>query len=419
MATHTRLTNLVAVTVALCSSGMLSGCASIRSLTGYAGLAATPSSPLPAPQQRQPPSTNPSLAAVQDFLERTESYDLSAEKTASSRQAADPAPSVISAVPMGIGSAQQQIRFDPMDGWNPDGLESAESHIRTILVAASSAAPGPALPVIERVSIHIATPLADTPRADQARSNTTNQPLGMDPTELPPLTDRFIDRLKTRASQSPDFESEWQLRLAQLASNRDASAGDVSPQLPQEARDLLSALIRVALAVRGAVLDPWLGQQDRLASVDALRRMLSNRLDPSVITVALCKKVITFGVYEEMADDRFVAGRGIPTIVYCEIENFQSEVTDEGRYVTRLRTRLELLTPGGESVWQHEEPEIVDTCRRQRMDFFVAQRITLPPTLPAGDYVLKVFVEDKLSGRAGEAAHPLAIHSALTVATGN
>lgn len=417
MAQHTKLRILVAVVLSLCGWGMVSGCASIRSLTGYTRPTATPSSRLPAPVQRQPSSQNPSLAAVQDFLERTESYDLPAANTLSDTSATEPAPP--STAPTGTDSVQQQIRLEPMDRSTIVGGDSAAWSPHVLLAGAPSAAPGPALPVIQRVSIHIAAPHGDAQSAVSPRLNTTNQPLGMGSTEPSPLTDRFIEVLKKRASKAPDFESEWQLRLTQLALNRDADAGAVSPQLPQEKRDLLAALIRVALAVRGAVLDPWLGQQERLVAINELRRILSDDMDASVTTVALCKKVITFGVYEEMADDRFVAGRPIPTIVYCEVENFQSEVSDKGRYVTRLRTRLELLTPAGESVWQHDEPEIVDTCRRQRMDFFVAQRITLPPTLPAGDYVLKVFVEDKLSGRAGEAAYPLAIHSALTVAAGN
>ncbi len=43
-------------------------------------------------------------------------------------------------------------------------------------------------------------------------------------------------------------------------------------------------------------------------------------------------------------------------------------------------------------------------------------RIKLPPTLPAGNYVMKLLVEDLLSGRADEASRPLVISSALSMA---
>ena len=69
-------------------------------------------------------------------------------------------------------------------------------------------------------------------------------------------------------------------------------------------------------------------------------------------------------------------------------------------------------------MWHYEEPDIEDLCRQRRMDFFIAQRVALPPTLPAGEYVLKVLVEDKLSGRAHEAVYPLTISSGFSAAKG-
>jgi hypothetical protein len=119
-----------------------------------------------------------------------------------------------------------------------------------------------------------------------------------------------------------------------------------------------------------------------------------------------------------MPETDFVAGRTLRTIVYSEIANFGSELTEDGHYRTQLATRLEILTADGRSVWDREEPEIVDLCRRRRNDFFIAQRVTLPPTLPADDYVLKVLVEDRLTGKVDEVAHRFAIRSALSAARG-
>ena len=79
--------------------------------------------------------------------------------------------------------------------------------------------------------------------------------------------------------------------------------------------------------------------------------MLADRADPIVSNVALCRKVVTFGVYEEMSDEDFVAGRTNPTIVYSEIRNLRSEPVEGGQYRTQLGTRIEILTVEGDSVW--------------------------------------------------------------------
>jgi len=67
-------------------------------------------------------------------------------------------------------------------------------------------------------------------------------------------------------------------------------------------------------------------------------------------------------------------------------------------------------------LWTHEEPEIVDDCRRRRRDFFIAQRVALPANLPAGELVLKVLVTDKQSGKAQESTLPITM-SGSSVAT--
>ncbi len=289
--------------------------------------------------------------------------------------------------------------------------------MQVMLAGSVSAAPAPALPVVKSVSIHV-TPSLDIPTVEPAKTKTTNEALDMRSTETPMLVDRFISQLEARAAEANDFDSEWQLRFTQLALHRDDEAAGVSPGLSQEAKRMLTSLIRMAASVWRTVQNPLLTGEETLNYINELREVLADRADPIIATIALCRNVVTFGVYKEMNVDAFVAGRTVQTIVYSEIRNFRSESTEDGQYRTRLGTRLEVLTAEGKSVWQHEEPEITDICRRRRTDFFIAQRITLPPTLPAGDYVLKLFVEDKLSERAIEASHPFTLQSAISVAHG-
>ena len=391
------------------------GCAGFKALPVLRQSVQAPPTVEQRNQVELPPSNpNTTVTAVQDFLERTRAYDLEKVQTTPKTVSAEDA----------IFKPAPPIRSEPRAVPLPlhrSPVPAGDTHLVPNREETLAPAPSPivtrALPVIESVSIRAAEQ-PDDAEATTEKLKTANQPLDMAVAATPRLADELIDQLETRAGESADFITEWNLRVTQLALNRADDARRVSPSLPAYQRSVLSAFLELAVAVRSSVLDPWLGEHDPLERMEQLRSLLMDRTDPSVRSIALCTKVVTYGVYDEMTADRFVAGRSVPTIIYSEIDNLQSELSEDMRFVTRLRTRIELLTVDGQSAWHHEEPEIVDRCRQRRRDFFIAQRVTLPPTLPAGDYVLKVFAEDKLSGRAGEATYPLSIQSALTVASG-
>jgi len=228
--------------------------------------------------------------------------------------------------------------------------------------------------------------------------------------------DDWLADLEVEASQGRNIEAEWKLRLVELAIGRDVSSAELGSTLTNETRSLLGSLLETVQAVREVVADPIARGETALARAEALRQALADRSDPVVTTVALCQRVVTFGVYDEMQADALISGRDIQAIVYSEIENLHGEPTSTGQFETRLTTRLELFDASGASVWLKEEPEIVDLCRRRRRDFFIAQRVTFPPTLPAGEYTLKVGIEDLHAGRAAERTYPLTIQSPVSVA---
>lgn len=284
---------------------------------------------------------------------------------------------------------------------------------------------GPALPVVETMSVRpggatsspliTASPTSMTAQQTPApaRRNTTNQPLNMASVEGPSIVDRFLSYMESEARRKRSFDAEWGLRLSQMALNREGQAVNVSPDMPGQARRILASLAHVARELKSVARNPATPGDMALESVNRLREVVAERADLTINTVAICEKVVTFGVYDEMDANELIAGTILEAIVYAEIGNFYSERTDEGMYRTELATKLEVLESDGDMVWERSEPEIVDECRTRRTDFFVAQRIMVPPTLPAGDYVLKIFVEDKLSGRVAETTRPLIIRSAL------
>ncbi len=401
----------------MCAVGPLTGCAVFGHRSDRWATAPAPPPAAPSALNADEPSGQAVLAAVEEFLERTREFELPRVQAALS-----PAPTgetVAEALPRaGTGKQTVERPLTSAAGGRSTPPEVHEALANTQLKVASTppTRPMPALPVVQLVSLRTESPVELT-AAEPARTRTTNEPLDVGASETLSLANRFLSHLSKQAADAGDFEAEWRLRLTELALNRDSRAVEVSSDLSPGARHLLLTLIRLAISVRGVAHSPLLADEEPLRRVDELRDALTARADLLVNAVVLCRKVVTFGVYEEMADEEFVAGRSIQTIVYSEIRHFQPEVADDDRYVTRLGTRLEVFKPDGTSVWTHEEPEIVDLCRRRRTDFFIAQRVTLPATLPAGEYVLKVFVEDKNSGRAGEAVHPFNMTTALAVAS--
>lgn len=345
------------------------------------------------------------LSAIQDFLARTAEYGIEESP----------------GTPATTSGASARTGDTP---WAPAGRprinESINQRPRTnVSLAAATPAkmmPGLALPVVGSVAIRPIAHVEPAPAPKRPAPTIVNMPLDTNTTQPPMDLAGIVPSLEVEAEDEEDFDAQWQLRLTQLALYRDDQAADIPPGLP--GGNILAALMRTASAVRRVARDPSGPGDEAVTSVDALARLLSANADPQVTTVRMCRKVVTFGVYEEMLETEFVAGRSVRTIVYSELRNLRSEQTDDGQFRTHLATRIEVLSIDGESVWQEEVPEIVDLCRVPRRDFFVAQRISLPPTLPAGDYVLKVLVEDKLSGKADEGTLAFSIKSQFSIANG-
>ncbi|MFQ5493923.1 MAG: hypothetical protein ACE5EX_00945 [Phycisphaerae bacterium] len=433
--------------------GLTAGCTALRTGTLEAAprptAATTPSASTPGEIGN---ASAASLAAVAAFLNRTAEYQMGGRETVpmqdyaaqarstpgrstsdraaqggtppyASARTVDGLPPAIPEVVLGAAAATPPV-FRPHArsprshaGHDDRSKAQAVANAQVTVAGSSTAARLPALPVVEAISIRGDAPAVPSISAIEA-TRATNQPLDTRASRETLSPDRWLAELEAQADQARDFDSEWRLRLADLAFSRDAAAAEFSSSMAEGTRRILSALVRAAVAIRGAARDPSAEPvaREALTRVDDLRDVLADRVDPQVSALALCRKVVNFGAYEEMADTDFIAGRPVQTIVYNEVRNFRTEEADNGHFRTRIGSRLEVLTRDGRSIWRHEEPEIIDLCRRRRTDFFVAQRITLPPTLPAGEYVLKVLVEDKLSGRADEETLSFTIHDALSVA---
>ncbi len=124
----------------------------------------------------------------------------------------------------------------------------------------------------------------------------------------------------------------------------------------------------------------------------------------------LCKRIMNYGLYEEVETYKFAALRPTPLLTYVEIEGFKSVPGGDGKYITRVRHELELYTErDGELVYAWPSAPAEDVCGKVRRDFFLPRQIQLPSNLTMGRYRLKVRIIDEQSQHQAESVIALSI----------
>lgn len=366
--------------------------------------------PVAAQEGIEPTETAPAgeetLAAIEDFLARTQDFRAPVQAEASkpartSTMAAAPEP-------------QREVQVEPVAPPVRDAVSAnAQISVTDVSVTPTAAVPA-AVPALESVSIRTGSAVGSV-AGRVAPSRIANGPVELHTGMKSDAADELIAMMKAERDRNRDSLSQWRLRTLLAVLEREAESASLEAGRDAE---LLGSWEDAVVSVRNYLRNPSSGSESAIAKLDSLRGLINVKSEPRVRNVALCRKVVTFGSYEEMPDEEFVSGRSIQTIVYAEIENLRGREVRSGLFETQLATRLEVLTAGGKSMWHREEPDVVDKCRRPRRDFFVAQRITLPATLPAGDYVLKFSVEDKTSGLLAEETASFTMLSPVSVAKG-
>jgi hypothetical protein len=134
-----------------------------------------------------------------------------------------------------------------------------------------------------------------------------------------------------------------------------------------------------------------------------MKELLSRQADLVICNMQMCWKVDSYGSFKPMPADYFVTGKKLPVIVYLELENFTSKyLPDKKAYQTLLSMGIEVLDSAGRRVWEDHYDKIEDLASRQRRDFFLGTRVTLPATLPEGKLRLKVTLEDQHGNKSSQ-----------------
>jgi hypothetical protein len=209
-----------------------------------------------------------------------------------------------------------------------------------------------------------------------------------------------------------DIAGQLNWQLLQFVEDRPTPDMAAVSGLPEEDRAILTTLMDGLGNFRETVrsdnnmllsrkIKPLLDMADRLRSQAEL----------TIPTAALCTKVDGFGMYKAIDPARFSAGVEHPVIIYCEVQNFASQLNDAKLWETRLSQEAVLYTDTGMQIWPDKETPIsaVDTCRNRRHDFFMVNIIRLPADLTIGRYLLKVTISDQLANRVAESTVPLEV----------
>jgi len=215
---------------------------------------------------------------------------------------------------------------------------------------------------------------------------------------------QIIQALRTQLAEQPNQpDKQFALRMLSLLDGQYDLARATIDGTNAELQEVLQALVDTLIAAQPDTEHGLAANADRtLQSIEKLRRLLAARAELRVPTVAFCRSVASFGVYDRIGSLHFRAGTEHVVILYCEIANYSSRTTDDGQFETLLTLGTQIYTADGQLAQAQPEQHVRDLCRNIRKDFFIAQPLRLPATLSPGPHVLKVAVTDMLAAKRAE-----------------
>lgn len=136
---------------------------------------------------------------------------------------------------------------------------------------------------------------------------------------------------------------------------------------------------------------------------------LKERAPLELTHVAFCHAINGYGEFETFSKDEFAPGKRV--LVYAEINNFHSELSTEGIYRTRLKSTLQIISADSpqDPVEVKAYPVTEDFCRNHRRDYFHSYVVDIPIRCARGSHVLKLIIEDELSGKVATHAVPFVV----------
>jgi hypothetical protein len=216
-----------------------------------------------------------------------------------------------------------------------------------------------------------------------------------------------IAAMEAETKQAPQSgtEQELQARLRLLyvvAQRRDDAARPI-PSAPAATQEFWSREVYGLMTLLDAerLTDaPRRAAEAKQHLSEAKDRL--GEMSPLVLrNLTFIQKVDSFGVFEPMDKCEFTPGQ--TTLLYAEVENFQSEESTRG-FCTRFDGSYEIFDDRGNSKGQQTLKPTEDFCRNRRRDFFLAYFPHIPKTLTPGHYRLQLNITDAKSRKTASSS---------------
>jgi hypothetical protein len=231
------------------------------------------------------------------------------------------------------------------------------------------------------------------------------------PVEAAQSSDALLQQLATKARDNPkDLPSQLDYQLLQFVRGERVPHMASLANMSAEDREILTAVLDGLSNFRnGARSEANSMLSRKIRPLVEMADRLESQSDLTLPNAALCTRVDGFGVYEPITPARFAGAKDHPFIIYCEVQNFASQINDKMLWETKLSHEAVLYTETGLNVWSEKSDSIVDLSRNRRHDFFIVKKTKLPANLTIGRYVLKLSVTDQQSNRVAETTVPVQI----------
>jgi len=258
----------------------------------------------------------------------------------------------------------------------------------------------PVQPLIQNSPrVFTAGPQFNTNAASNLAQPAVNQNLQL---SAPPAfsIDTYIQQLERFASQNPDdINVQLALRFLYSAQGKDENALKPLDCLPLDKQTQTLSIARAALlaaqAKSSSQNDPILANH-ALDALQDLTDQIAEKADFTISCLKICNKVNNFGSYETVPPSELQTGRPRRALVYCELQNFQSELNGEGQYLTHLFADIALYDSSYRVIAQRRADVADKPTYNKRRDFFLQGDLDLPALAP-GKYEIRVKFEDKIA----------------------
>ena len=216
-----------------------------------------------------------------------------------------------------------------------------------------------------------------------------------------------ISKMQSRVNAQPASTAEMhehvQLRILQLLAGQRGEAMVPIPGASPALQDYWSKQLFAISTHLDHEQQP--DEKRRVASslyhLDQARAKLAQLATLQVRNLNIVESVDGFGVYQPRESLEFRPGA--PVSLYAEVENLQSESTQEG-YRALLSTSYEVVDISGQRVDGRQFPDVEDVCKNPRRDFHMQYGVTLPERIYPGEYQLRLTITDQLSHKIGQAS---------------